>query len=195
MTTMTTERFPSRQRITFRAILCWITDNIPRMADIHSRINERLRVTGKSPRRAGIDGGLSGDAIGKMLKKPEQSQTLESIRKLAVGLETTPEWLAFGIQEEGESRNREQSRPQEQEPLYKSRLRDSDCIQVEKRTLRSLLTEALLELRIPARKAEAYADGVLGYLEERQDATVVVRLMGSARSATGSRAPALGGPS
>ena len=170
------------------------------MTSLHDRIRERLNETGKTPRKAGLDGGLSPDAIGKMLKNPSQSQTLETIYKLAVGLNTTAEWLAFGLETQTEHVS-DGSTPAtiaaslSNAPLYKSHLRDTDYIQVEKGTLRRLLLEALLAEDLPTKTAEAYADGVLGFLEEHQDATVVVRLTASARTASGSPAPALVGPS
>ena len=195
-----TERFPSRQRITFRIRHMRFTDNIPRMANLHDRIRERLIATGKTLRKAGLDGGLSGDAIGKMLKNADQSQTLETIHKLAVGLNTSPEWLAFGIGNHDACANMDKyvlpvTESSSSVPLYKSRLRDTDYIQVEKGVLQSLLLEALLKLDVPSRKAEAYTDGVLGFLEGHQDATVVVRLATSARSASGSPALAPADPS
>ncbi|WP_375458861.1 LexA family protein [uncultured Enterovirga sp.] len=39
---------------------------------------------------------MSADAIRDIFRRPENSITLETIEKLAVGLQTTPEWLAYG---------------------------------------------------------------------------------------------------
>ncbi len=48
-------------------------------------------------REASEAGGLHGDTLGKVLSKENQSPTLDTIEKLARGLNTTPAWLAFGI--------------------------------------------------------------------------------------------------
>ena len=86
-------------RKTFRVGLSSGADRFPFMSDLHKRLRDRLKATGKSARAASLAGGLSPDAIGKILKSPSQSQTLETVRKLAVGLDTTPEWLAYGVQQ------------------------------------------------------------------------------------------------
>jgi SOS-response transcriptional repressor LexA len=67
------------------------------MSDFRRRIRERLKTLKKSMRGASLDSGLSAEAIGKILSQPQNSPTLTTIEKLAKGLETTPEWLAFEI--------------------------------------------------------------------------------------------------
>jgi hypothetical protein len=74
----------------------------PRMNDdIRERITKRLSEIGKSPRAASLASGMSATAIRDIFRRPENSLTLETIKKLAVGLETTPEWLAFGTEDIG----------------------------------------------------------------------------------------------
>jgi lambda repressor-like predicted transcriptional regulator len=63
--------------------------------DIRERIQERLKDTGKSMRAASLDGGLGADAIRDLMRRPQDSPTMETIAKLADGLQTTPAWLAF----------------------------------------------------------------------------------------------------
>lgn len=72
--------------------------SIPRMDNqqIRERISKRLEETGKSARAASLDAGMSADAIRDIFRKQDSSPTIETLRKLAVGLETTPEWLIFG---------------------------------------------------------------------------------------------------
>ena len=67
------------------------------MTGLHERIRQRLRETGKSARRASIDSQLSPEAISKILRQPDHSQTLETISKLAKGLGVSEPWLAFGV--------------------------------------------------------------------------------------------------
>jgi SOS-response transcriptional repressor LexA len=74
----------------------------PRMNDdVRERITKRLSETGKSPRAASLASGMSATAIRDIFRRPENSLTLETLKKLAVGLETTPEWLAFGTEDVG----------------------------------------------------------------------------------------------
>ena len=74
----------------------------PRMNDdVRERINQRLNELGKTPRAASLDSGMGATAIRDIFRRPENSLTLETLRKLAIGLETTPEWLAFGTESVG----------------------------------------------------------------------------------------------
>lgn len=66
---------------------------------LYERIQERLRATGKSERGAAEAAGLSAAAIKNIREGKSQSPRLETIRKLAPVLETTPEWLAFGLRD------------------------------------------------------------------------------------------------
>jgi SOS-response transcriptional repressor LexA len=69
--------------------------------DVRNRIDQRLKELGKSPRAASLDSGMGATAIRDIFRRPENSLTLETIRKLAVGLETSAEWLAFGAEDIG----------------------------------------------------------------------------------------------
>jgi SOS-response transcriptional repressor LexA len=74
----------------------------PRMTDpVRDRIAERLKQTGKTPRAASLDSGMGSTAIRDIFRRPENSLTLETLKKLAVGLETSPEWLIFGAEDLG----------------------------------------------------------------------------------------------
>lgn len=66
------------------------------MDGLRERIQSRLDELGKSPRAASIESGMSPTAIRDLFRRPDNSPTLETIRKLSIGLETTPEWLIFG---------------------------------------------------------------------------------------------------
>jgi transcriptional regulator with XRE-family HTH domain len=62
------------------------------------RIQQRLIATGKSERGAAEEAGLSAAAIRNLREGKSQSPRLDTIRKLAPVLESTPEWLAFGVE-------------------------------------------------------------------------------------------------
>jgi len=64
--------------------------------DVLTRIQERLAALGKSERGAAEEAGLSAAAIRNMREGKSTSPRLDTIRKLAPVLKTTPEWLAFG---------------------------------------------------------------------------------------------------
>lgn len=68
--------------------------------DIKDRIQERLNILGLTPRSASLKAGMSADAIRSIFRNPRNSPTTETMEKLAVALETTPEWLAFGVASE-----------------------------------------------------------------------------------------------
>ncbi len=83
-------------RVTSRSLARHLAGIFPRMPrDIRERIQERLEETGKSKRAASLDGGLGADAIRDLMRRPDDSPTLETVTKLADGLQTTPAWLAF----------------------------------------------------------------------------------------------------
>jgi DNA-binding Xre family transcriptional regulator len=56
---------------------------------ILKRIEERLRVTGKSAQRASLDAGLSRDAI-RNIRRRKKGMSIETLAKLAIGLECQP---------------------------------------------------------------------------------------------------------
>ncbi|PPQ35410.1 Phage repressor protein C, contains Cro/C1-type HTH and peptisase s24 domains [Rhodoblastus acidophilus] len=51
-----------------------------------------------SLRAISLASGLSEWTLSKLLKKAEHSPTLETIERLSVGLQTSPIWLAFGVE-------------------------------------------------------------------------------------------------
>jgi transcriptional regulator with XRE-family HTH domain len=75
---------------------------IPRMDQgLRDRIQARLAALGKTPRSASIKAGMGPTAIRDLFRRPDNSPSLETIRKLARSLDTTAEWLAFGTNEVG----------------------------------------------------------------------------------------------
>lgn len=70
---------------------------IPRVnTGLIERVLRRTKELGLSPRAASLASNLSDSAIRDLIRRPQNSPTLETIRKLAEGLQTTPEWLAYG---------------------------------------------------------------------------------------------------
>lgn len=87
---------PHMSRVTSRSSLTDLAGIFPHMPrDIRERIQERLDETGKSKRAASLDGGLGADAIRDLMRRPDDSPTLETVSKLADGLQTSAAWLAF----------------------------------------------------------------------------------------------------
>lgn len=69
-------------------------DRIPLMArTIQDRIQERMKILNLNPSSAAIKGGLDRATVRKILEDPELTPTLPTIRKLAIALETTEQWL------------------------------------------------------------------------------------------------------
>ena len=102
----------------FRSQEVMLADRIPRMpSDIRERIQMRLDALEISPRAASIASGMSADAIRSIFRNPENSPTLETIEKLAVGLKTTADWLAFGT---GPIERSEAGAPQDLIPANRS---------------------------------------------------------------------------
>lgn len=60
------------------------------------RILTRMKELGMNPRSASLASGMGSTAIRDLVRRPGNQPTLETLQKLAVGLKTTPEWLAFG---------------------------------------------------------------------------------------------------
>ncbi|KAB1079354.1 hypothetical protein F6X53_11140 [Methylobacterium soli] len=87
---------PHQSRGTSRSLCKNDAGIFPRMAtDLRERIQERLKDLSKSMRAASLDGGLGPDAIRDLMRRPNDSPTMETIEKLARGLNTTAAWLAF----------------------------------------------------------------------------------------------------
>lgn len=73
------------------------------VSDIVERVDQRLAELGISRSAAAKAAGLGMGAIRDMERKGDMSPRLETIAKLAVPLETTPECLAFGTADHIES--------------------------------------------------------------------------------------------
>ena len=70
--------------------------SFPRMPrTVRERVQERLTDLKKSMRAASIDAGMGETAIRDLMRRPDDSPTMETIEKLARGLNTTAAWLAF----------------------------------------------------------------------------------------------------
>lgn len=86
--------------------------------EIRERIRGRLaelQKQGKKARGLSLQSGMSADAIRSVLRKTHGSPTVETLTKLAEPLETTPEYLAFGI---GDEIAKVQEVMAEQEPVF-----------------------------------------------------------------------------
>jgi hypothetical protein len=66
------------------------------MPGLLARIEERLRVLGKSAYTASLEAGLGEDAIRDLRRGGNKSPRVEAIAQLAVALEVPASWLAFG---------------------------------------------------------------------------------------------------
>ena len=172
------------------------------MSTLHERIHERLAVTGKSYRKASLDGGMSPEGISKILGIPANSPTLETVRKLALGLETTPEWLAYGVGQEAplvsKGPKEEESSHLTDELLLPqtfdiSDLPDNASIHIEVGFLRAAVSGALQGESIPSEQADAYADAVLVSLRAQLTSSVVYQITKPSRNGPVSSRPKLVG--
>lgn len=66
------------------------------------RLLGRAKDLGLSPRAASLKAGLGPTAVRDIVQRPGASPRVETIRKLAEALGTTPEWLSYGIDGDGE---------------------------------------------------------------------------------------------
>jgi phage repressor protein C with HTH and peptisase S24 domain len=77
-------------------------DNNPCVSNFRDRIRQKIAELEKtrdekvSLRSISLAAGLSEWALSKILKKVDDSPTLETIAGLAIALETSPQWLAYG---------------------------------------------------------------------------------------------------
>lgn len=67
--------------------------------DVLHRIKRRLAELGLSPNAASVSAGLNREAIRKMETGNSTSFMLDTVERLAVVLQTSPTWLAFGVGE------------------------------------------------------------------------------------------------
>lgn len=58
-----------------------------------SRINQRIRETGKAVQRVSIDATGAKETLRKILDGTTKNPRIDTINKIALALETTPEWL------------------------------------------------------------------------------------------------------
>ena len=65
--------------------------------DIRSRLRARIEELGKKDRAVSLAAGMSPDAVRSIFRNRDSSPTVETLTKLAGPLETTPQWLAFGV--------------------------------------------------------------------------------------------------
>ena len=87
---------PHSSRVTSRSVCGLDAGIFPVMPrDVRERIQERLKDLSKSARAASLDSGMGADAIRDLMRRPNDSPTMETIEKLARGLNTTSAWLAF----------------------------------------------------------------------------------------------------
>lgn len=61
-----------------------------------NRIRRRLELLDKSPRAASIEAGLNTHFLQGVLSNDERSITIDNLLKLAIVLETSPEWILVG---------------------------------------------------------------------------------------------------
>jgi hypothetical protein len=76
-----------------------------------------MKELGMNPRSASLASGLNATAIRELVRKPGLSPKMETVRKLAEGLDTTPEWLAYGIGDPTSSSKELVLRPHHEPPI------------------------------------------------------------------------------
>lgn len=64
---------------------------------LRNRIQSRLTKTGKTPQTASKEARLGPDALRDLIRKPDVLPRIDTLYALAPVLDTTPEWLAFGV--------------------------------------------------------------------------------------------------
>lgn len=69
-------------------------------ADVFQRIQTRLLELGLTEAGAAKAAGLGASAIRNIREGKSQSPRLDTVRKLAPTLQVSPEWLAFGVEDE-----------------------------------------------------------------------------------------------
>lgn len=70
--------------------------------ELRERLERLIQQAGKSKRAVSLKAGMSPDVVRDMFRRPDLSPTVETVEKLASALDTTPEWLAFGVGEKSE---------------------------------------------------------------------------------------------
>lgn len=62
---------------------------------VADRILQAIEARETNPRAVSVAAGMSPDAIRGILRNPGSSPTVETIRKIAIALDVSPEWLAY----------------------------------------------------------------------------------------------------
>lgn len=88
------------QRFIFRSHTSADTDYFTRMTDdLADRLKKAIELRKTNPRAVSVEAEMSPDAVRGVLRNPNSSPTIETVRKIAGALEISPEWLAFNVGE------------------------------------------------------------------------------------------------
>lgn len=74
--------------------------------ELTRRLKSEIERTGRSLRDVSLSAGMSPDAVRGILRHPDSSPTVSTVRKLSHALDVSPEWLAFGTSGADESTKR-----------------------------------------------------------------------------------------
>ncbi|MVA17448.1 XRE family transcriptional regulator [Agrobacterium vitis] len=97
MVTKDTERFPHRQRNSFRLTEKQNADSIPLMTEsIQQRISKLIQSTGKGPQWVSKEIGLDKETLPKLLRKPDQVPSMRTIAALAKFFDVTEQFIMHG---------------------------------------------------------------------------------------------------
>jgi SOS-response transcriptional repressor LexA len=89
------------QRFIFRSHQSGDTDYFTRMNDdLADRLKRAIELRKSNPRAVSVEAEMSPDAVRGILRNPNSSPTVETVRKIAGALEVDPAWLAFNAGEE-----------------------------------------------------------------------------------------------
>lgn len=64
---------------------------------VADRIEQAIAAAETNPRAVSVAAGMSPDAVRGILRNRDGSPTVETIRKIAMALDVSPEWLAYGL--------------------------------------------------------------------------------------------------
>lgn len=77
-------------------MICLSAANFPHMADdLAERLRRAIELRKSNPRAVSVGAEMSPDAVRGILRNPDSSPTVETVRKLAGALDVDPAWLAF----------------------------------------------------------------------------------------------------
>lgn len=95
-----TERFPHRQRKSFRLTETKFADRIPLMTEtIQDRLKRLIAETGKSIQSVSKEADLDKETLRKLLKNPNQKPTLRTVEGLARALNVSQNYILEGTSE------------------------------------------------------------------------------------------------